>query len=307
MSRFDLLPPNATTLERDFSRSTSSLERISAPVPTIRTAKRRNIPDSVVPWLVFEYGLAEILPYVADQRAALELGIPWQRVRGTPAAVAMALDWIDVIGEVAESEGGSYRWAEYQIGLAAPTTDDELIDRIVAVAALSSPVRSRLQRIYSVYDYRRFVLDFSLLSDGSPLSDHTGTRPQPDWPQISFGDYRASDVSLLASAVGGAVSWAGLFVTNQDRFLLSQGILDEEWHVINESRVRTDYIPITANRFDSPATWGATPWLPVPWEGSAYVVESTSVQVIYRVFALEAGGSILAEDVRILALEDYPE
>lgn len=274
MSRFDLLPPNATTLERDFSRSTSSLERIGAPVPTIRTAKRRNIPDSVVPWLVFEYGLAEILPYVADQRTALELGIPWQRVRGTPEAVAMALDWIDVDGAVAESEGGSYRWAEYQLGLAAPTTDDELIDRIVAVAALSSPVRSRLQRIFSVYDYRRFVLDFSLLSEGGPLSDHTGTRPRPDWPQISFGDYRSSEVSLAASAVGGGLSWVGLFVTNQDRFLLSQGILDQEWHVINEPAGQTDYLPTTANRFDSPATWGTTPWLPISWEGVAYVVES---------------------------------
>lgn len=274
MSRFDLLPPNATTLERDFSRSISSLERIGAPVPTIRTAKRRNIPDSVVPWLVFEYGLAEILPYVPDQRTALELGLPWQRVRGTPESVSLALDWIGVVGEVAESEGGSYRWAEYQLGLAAPTTDDELIDRIVAVAALSSPVRSRLQRIFSVYDHRRFVLDFSLLSDGSPLSDHTGTRPRPDWPQISFGDYRSSEVSLQASAVAGTLGWASLLVTNQDRFLLSQGILDEEWHVINEPAGQTDFITSTANRAESPVTWGATAWLPIPWEGTVYFVES---------------------------------
>lgn len=273
MSRFDLLPPNATTLERDFSRSTSSLERIGAPVPTIRTAKRRNIPDSVVPWLVFEYGLAEILPYVADQRTALELGIPWQRVRGTPESITLALDWIGVDGEVAESEGGSYRWAEYQLGLAAPTSDDELIDRIVAVAALSSPVRSRLQRIFSVYDHRRFVLDFSLLSDGSPLSDHTGTRPRPDWPQISFGDYRSSSVSLNASAVSGAISWTGLFVTNQDRFLLSQGILDQEWHVTNESAGQTDIVTGAASRADSPVTWGATAWLPIPWEGIVYLAD----------------------------------
>lgn len=274
MSRFDLLPPNATTLERDFSRSISSLERTGAPVPTIRTAKRRNIPDSVVPWLVFEYGLAEILPFVADQRTALELGIPWQRVRGTPAAVALALDWIGVDGQVAESEGGSYRWAEYQLGLTAPTNDDELIDRIVAVAALSSPVRSRLQRIYSVYDHRRFVLDFSLLSDGSPLSDHTGTRPRPDWPQISFGDYRASSVELSASVVSGVVAWAGLFVTSQDRFLLSQGVLDQEWHVINEPAGQTDIITSAASRYESPATWSATTWQPIPWQGVAYLVDS---------------------------------
>ena len=33
-SRYDLLPPNATQLERDLSRVTSSLERIGRPVPT---------------------------------------------------------------------------------------------------------------------------------------------------------------------------------------------------------------------------------------------------------------------------------
>ena len=63
MSRYDLLPPNATQLERDFSRATSPLERLAytstqvfspdvfepdvfddkQPVPNIRTAKRIDI------------------------------------------------------------------------------------------------------------------------------------------------------------------------------------------------------------------------------------------------------------------------
>jgi hypothetical protein len=71
-SRYDLLPPNATQLERDLSRVMSSLVRTGPPVPLIRTAKRTDIPDSVVPWLIYEYGLGEILPYLGNnQRQAL--------------------------------------------------------------------------------------------------------------------------------------------------------------------------------------------------------------------------------------------
>ena len=92
MSRYDLLPPNATQLERDLSRAISPLPALGPLVerpiltedgqqlaaedwrlmlressvpfkkpggvtPIIRTAKRSDIPDSVVPWLNYEYGL----------------------------------------------------------------------------------------------------------------------------------------------------------------------------------------------------------------------------------------------------------
>ncbi|MEY3929227.1 MAG: hypothetical protein RLZZ516_937 [Cyanobacteriota bacterium] len=275
MSLYDLLPPNATTLERDFSRSTSSLQRASKPVPIIRTAKRSNIPDSVVPWLIYEYGLAEILPYVSDERTALELGIPWQRIRGTPESIRLALDWIGIDGQVEESEGGSYRWAEYQLGLAAPTTSEAIIDRMAAVAALSTPVRSRLQRIYSVYDHRRFVLDFSLLSDGGPLSDHTGTRPRPDWPQISYGDYRATSVEENATVDAGALAIIGVSVVNLDRFLLDEGTLDEEWHVLNLDGAMTEIWPTFASRFDAGTIWSnQLNWGDFSWEGAGYVVSS---------------------------------
>ena len=275
-NRYDLLPPNATTLERDFSHTTSSLERTGRPVPTIRTAKHVGIPDGVVPWLVFEYGLAEILPYLnGDQRAAIADGVPWQRIRGTPAAILQALGWLSVDAEVDESEGGSYRWAEFQIGLAAPTTGETIISQITAVAALSAPVRSRLQRIYSVYDFRRFVLDDSLLSDGAMLSDHSGVRPRPDWPQISYGDYRSSSVTADSTVISSALSVIGIEVINLDRFLLDHSLIDEEWHVLNADGARTEYLPTTASRFDAQTNWSnLLSWGDFPWEGSAYLVSS---------------------------------
>lgn len=262
MSRYDLLPPNATQLERDFSRATSSLVRAGRPVPTIRTAKRVNIPDSVVPWLIYEYGLGELLPFLEDERRALAEGILWQRIRGTPQALTIGLSWLNLDGWVEEPEAGTFRWSEFMVGLAQPSQGFDSLRRLVGLSRISAPVRSKLQRVYSVqYDLRRFVLDDTLLSDGGMLSDHSGVRiteaslgtgltwglfswnDKPwtqsaeagleDFPQISFGAVMAFSVSVNAAVASGSTAIRGELVKNQDRFLLSQGVLDEEWHVPN--------------------------------------------------------------------------
>lgn len=267
-SRYDLLPPNATQLERDFSRSTSSLERTGEPVPTIRTAKRINIPDDVVPWLVYEYGLGELLPYIESQRQVIADGVPWQRIRGTPQALLDALEWIGLEGEVDESEGGSARWAEYQIGLPEPVQGLEIIYQIMGVAALSQPQRSRLQRIFSVYDHRRFVLDDSLLSQGSPLSDHTGTRPIPNGPQISFGDFRSTLIDGAPVLLVNTTTVLATAVPYIDTFILDHSYMDEEWHIVDGAIGRVDLITGAVARLDI-RRWGSVPWLSEPWDGAA--------------------------------------
>lgn len=275
MSRYDLLPPNATTLERDLSRSSSGLQRVGPPVPIIRTAKRTNIPDSVVPWLIYEYGLGEILPYLGnDQRRALAEGVLWQRIRGTPESVRIALGWIGVSGLIDESEGGSARWAEYQLGLEAATSGDEVIDQVVAITQISSPVRSRLQRIYAVYDFRRFVLDDSLLSDGGMLSDHSGVRPRPDWPQISYGQIHSALVLEDATVSSTHTDVIGVLAEMSDRFILSRSKLDEEWHTINHPALITTLEGVSAQYEGQ--TWAAIKWQPTAW-GDVNAVASSSV------------------------------
>lgn len=262
MSRHDLLPPNATPLERDFSRSSSSLQRAGAPVPIIRTAKRVDIPDSVVPWLIYEYGLGELLAYLEDERRALAEGILWQRIRGTPQSLTIGLSWLGLDGWVEEPEGGTYRWSEFMVGLAHPTSGFDQLKRLVGLSRISAPVRSKLSRVYSVqYDMRRFVLDDSTLSDGGMLSDHSGIRlydptlgtgrrwdfsqwdekpwSEPveedlsDFPQISFGMQIG-----IAVAVGAALSMVSTAITGAeapllDTFRLSESVVDEEWHTLN--------------------------------------------------------------------------
>lgn len=312
-SRYDLLPPNATQYERDVSRAISSLRGLSPfinrsqlletaedllletgsnlalessgprsspalAVPVIRTAKRINIPDSVVPWLIWEYGLGEILPYLPDMRQALAQGIAWQRIRGTPQSLTIALSWIGITGLVEESEGGSYRWAEYQLGLAAPTQGDAIIDQIVGVARISNPVRSRLQRIYAVYDLRRAVYDKCSWSDGSIYSDHSGVRPRPDWPQISYGQFTTHLIEESTQAYHSLTDIYPTLVEYVTRFRYDQDSWDEGWHDLNLPGTITETIGQSSGYVGQ--SWAAFAWRNVSWADAGPMVHDANWETV---------------------------
>jgi P2-related tail formation protein len=264
MSLYDLLPPNATQLERDFSRATSSLERTGSAVPTVRTAKRVNIPDSVVPWLIYEYGLGELLPYLGnDQRRAIAEGVLWQRVRGTPQALKTALNWISLAATIEESEAGTLRWAEYQLGLDQVPIGLDGITSMVGIATISQPVRSKLFRVYAGYDERRFILDDHKLGEGL-LCDHSGVYLRPDWPQLSFGREFESELDQRDQfiAVRGNERARGMLGPYEDKFILSHSLVDEWWHLSDfGSSVRSRLIFISYGPLPSAGTtWEQGTW-----------------------------------------------
>ena len=280
-SLHDLLPPNATQLERDFVRSTSSLSRIAAPVPIIRTAKRRNIPDSVVPWLIYEYGLGGLTDFVPNLRQLLVEGVEWQRIRGTPGSILQGLAWLGLSGIVDECEGGTYRWSEFQIGLSAAISDQQTRDAI-HLTGLATPVRSRLNRVYAVYDFRRFVLSDSILSGGDILSDHSGTRPEwAEGVQISYGRIGGDELDFGA-AVEAVLSHEHMSAVRlRDQFVLSDNIIGgiplsagpivygeytEAWHVPNPELSRDERGYVREVMFgDAGRSWGPTAWGPITW------------------------------------------
>jgi P2-related tail formation protein len=354
MSRYDLLPPNATQLERDFSRAISPLPALgplvewpiltedgdlvaaesgrlmlresSVPfkkpggvVPIIRTAKRVNVPDSVVPWLIYEYGLGEILPYLGnDQRRALAEGVLWQRIRGTPDSVRIALGWIGVTGLIEETECGTNRWAEYQLGLAAATSGEAVIDQVMAIARISSPVRSRLQRIYAVYDFRRAVYDQCSWDDGSIYDDHSGVRPRPDWPQISYGQITAAGVSADSTVASGLTSIISVLVLLSELFCYDQNQWDEGWHTLNNTGSITETIGYSC-RYQGqswgPFTWGprvfATDEVVMGREDGFAVLREDAVSAVSLtpfqplVVGREDGDLVSREDGNVLAHESY--
>jgi hypothetical protein len=276
MASFDLLPPNATQFERDLSLASDFLETVEGKVPKIRTAKRIDIPDDVVPWLLYEYGLGELLPYLPDPRVAIAEGVLWQRYRGTPAAIKTALGWIDFQALLEESEAGTIRWAQYQLGLDKAPDYLEFVENVIGITRLSSPARSELFRVYGGwYDFRRFRLDDHLLSEGSWLCDHTGVYLREDWPQLSFGREFSSPVAPqeLISFTSREHIEAELYIY-EDRFILSQSLVDEFWHLLQDatfttSRLHFSILPATAWDIDTqswntaPSDWNVTQtWRP---------------------------------------------
>lgn len=181
-----LLPGSSSNLEQHLATYFDPKTEVVPSVDTLRRAKHDIIPDSYVPWLVYEYGLEEVLPWITDPREAMRTGVQWQRIRGTKAALELSLSWVGFKAERIEEESPGRHFFEYQIGLIG-TPSSQLINNIAQLAKLSSPIRSRLSRMYNAeYDVRRLVLDDNGFGDF--LSGDSGMR-WGDELLLSFGRY----------------------------------------------------------------------------------------------------------------------
>lgn len=181
-----LLPSNASALEVALDQSGfDPVHILEYKTDSIPGAKLVEIPDSFLPWLVYEYGLEEVVPWVTDEREALRTGLKWQRVRGTPESLNIAMSWIGFTAEQIEEEvtGGAH-WFEYQIEV-DDVPSNTLVTNLIRLADLSAPIRSRLSRVYNAeWDIRPLLLDEDdwdhMLDDFSGIHGPYGTR-------LSFG------------------------------------------------------------------------------------------------------------------------
>ncbi|QJY32139.1 phage tail protein [Diaphorobacter sp. JS3050] len=232
MTADHLLPANATPLEQALSLSTDALSRLALPADAIRQFKT-DPTDPLLPWLIWEYGLGELLPYLPEPRQAIAEGILWQRLRGTPAALATALSWIGM-GATVEQEPPGVHFAEFQLDPGQVLDSDTAIANLIAIARLSAPARSRLSRIYHGHDLRRVVLDESRLGEAL-LSDHSGVFWRDGQTKLSFGRVRQwvkppTDIVLSPTREATRFAVARLI----DRYLLDFSALGDPGHTRNE-------------------------------------------------------------------------
>lgn len=154
-------------------------------VALIRTAKEV-LPDGWPMFLVWEYGLEELLPYLPDPRVVLTTGLQWQRIKGTPASLRIALAWLGLTAVVEQETPTGRHWFEYQVDPGRQPTRAEL-ENLVGLARLSAPVGTRLSRVFHGYDLRRAIYDYTAWSDGSLYSDHSGVYDPALDVDLSFG------------------------------------------------------------------------------------------------------------------------
>lgn len=173
---------------------------VVAGVGLVRTAKE-NPPDDWLYWLVWEYGLEELLPYLSDPRTVLTDGLQWQRIRGTPGSLVMAHGWLGLSSSVSEEPGDTRHWFEYQIDPGA-IPDPVPLAKLVGLSRLSAPVGTRLSRVFHGYDMRRARFDECAWSDGSIYSDHSGVWDPVLGVDLSFGRTHTAAAELGAVVVG---------------------------------------------------------------------------------------------------------
>ncbi|TVS95189.1 phage tail protein, partial [Wolbachia pipientis] len=143
------------------------------------------LKEEILPWLIEEYGLEEILSWVKDKKKSIKEGIKFQRLKGTPASLKIALKWANIEDITIIEEPPGEHFFELQIGI-KDVPNDFFVDAVVELAKLSLPARSRLMRIFNDhYNIGRFILDESFF--GNLLSDYSGVKIEEDGPVLSFG------------------------------------------------------------------------------------------------------------------------
>lgn len=223
-----LLPPNSTLLERQLLQTIAHGMDLDA---DIITGVKFNAPDDWLDALIFEYGLAELSPYITDKRQLIKDGIAWQRIRGTPQSVHDALSWVDVSADIKEPPPSNEfnadlaaidyipakHFAEYDLHTHEMPNHSQIC-QIVALAILAQPKRSRLWRL--VFDYDRSVLRLDEGSlDDDLLDDDSGIRPTRNQlpclpnidaldviPKLSFKLQYGSQVICDTAAINAAIS-----------------------------------------------------------------------------------------------------
>ncbi len=196
-----LLPSNATSWERAVADAAVPPEVVTSAIRAIRGAKLDHPVPAMLPFIVWEFGIGELTPYVPNLYQIIDDGIDWQRVRGTPMAVAKGLAWLGYAAAIEEARASRKFWNSFQLRFASlPANDDPLLGNLAGVTQLSVPKRSQFRRGVHQYDIGPVERDNTRL-DGAMLDNESGIRLEENGPVWSFGRVHQSE-HLLTEAEG---------------------------------------------------------------------------------------------------------
>lgn len=182
-----LLPSSAEPFELAVEEThRGRWDSMNAAVPAITTAKE-NPPPSFLPFLVWEYGLGMLTPYVGNLYNLINEGVAWERVRGTYAGVRRGLAFINVTATVEPAWHGRVWWNSAQLRFPElPANDNPLLENIEGITRLSLPFRSDLRRGVFQYDVPAAEADGTAL-DEAHLEEESGIRLKAGGTLWSFG------------------------------------------------------------------------------------------------------------------------
>lgn len=222
MSR-DLLPTNATEWEKALADAMPVSAVAVSAVNAMRRVKYQSPRPSMLPFLVWEYGLGELTPYVPNLYNLIDQGVRWQRLRGSVSAVAIGLAWIGYAATIEEEWTGRTWWNSFQLRFPElPAQDSPDLERIEGITALSVPKRSQLRRGVYLFDVDAAQADHTRLDD-SYLDFESGIAVTQAGTLWSFGrvhEYSHTLTEAEGLAIGnwlepveaGGLKWVDLTV-----------------------------------------------------------------------------------------------
>jgi P2-related tail formation protein len=275
MSEFQtILPRNSTSAERALEAAIRAPEVVEDGIGQIVTLKEETPPPFML-WLVWEYGLEELLPYIPDVSALIAEGLAWERIKGTPESLRMVFSWLHYGSPLIEEEEPlSEHWHEYMVDPGGVPTLYSDLQGVVRLAKLTSPVGTTLSRLFHYYDVRRFKLDHS--EWGDLLSDYSGVWDPELGIVLSFGrpDYSTADLDATTEIVGATSIrehttnhiYEDRIVWDFNRF----GDVPIKIHNAIDTRAReSDSSTVVESQF-----WTGIPWVSETWDNIGYFVRS---------------------------------
>lgn len=213
----NLLPSNATNWERAVAGVLDTSAIVSPAITLIRGTKIVSPPPSFLPFLIYEYGLGELTPYVPNLYGLIAEGIDWQRVRGTPAAMALALSWLGYTAAIEEERTQRRYWNMFQLELDRVRDVRSDLERIAGVALLSVPRRSVFWRGFHGLDIRPLTYSESHYSEAH-YSEYSGVRLAGGGPLWSFGRIYQFSLTPSEADLRTLGVWIGQYDTTVNDF-----------------------------------------------------------------------------------------
>ncbi|WP_417766719.1 phage tail protein [Stappia sp.] len=230
-----LLPINSTPLERALDLTGADIaDRIAPGVDAIPGWKLVTPQPSLAPWLVYEYGLGALSPFVPNVFELLEDGIAWERLRGTHAGMAMGLGFVGYSAELVDPPARRLAWADYQLMFDRVRDERADLPRLAGIAQLSQPVRSRFRRGVHGYDVPAAECSWARLS-GSIVGDDSGVHVEAtgglSGPKWSYGRTHEAEVTLTQAELEAL----GIWIADDGSGSLAWADLPVAWSTVNDT------------------------------------------------------------------------